>query len=320
MAVTSREGLKQYCLRELGFPVLEINVDDDQLEDRIDEALEYWRIYHNEGIEKVYLKHLIKATRLNINETNAIDYEVGSIIIGASSGAKAAVIVERNTPQDTNEIFVKVISGEFEDGETVTNGAIISTLIAENAVELGEIDLKYLPLSPLVYGVSKVIPIAGAQSSRSMFDMQYQLRLHDLYDLTSTSVIYYTQVMSHLALLDFELNGKPMFRFNKMQGRVYLDINWDYDVVPGEYVVVECYRALDPDQFNRIWSELWLKKYVAALFKKQWSTNLQKFSGLQLPGGVTLNGVEMYQQATQEIKELEDQLRSEEGILEWFMG
>jgi len=213
-----------------------------------------------------------------------------------------------------------MMSGEFEDGETIADGTNISTLIDEAAVELGEIDLKYVPLPDYIYGVSRVLPFAGTQTSKSMFDLQYQLRLNDLYDLTSTSVIYYKQVMAHLSLLDMELNGKPMFRFNKMQGRLYLDINWSWDVVPGEYVVLDCYRALDPNQFSRIWSELWLKKYVAALFKKQWGTNLSKFAGLQLPGGVTLNGIEIYQQAVQEIKELEEQLQSEQGVLEWYMG
>ena len=320
MAVTTREQLKEYCLRELGAPVLEINVDSEQLEDRIDEALEYWRLYHNEGIEKMYLKHLIKASRLYINESNARDYIIDTTIVGASSGAKARIVKELRSDPDDNEIVVRIESGEFEDGETITDGINISTLIVENAVELGEIDLKYLPLPNYIYGVSRVLPFAGTQTSKSMFDIQYQLRLNDLYDLTSTSIIYYKQVMSHLSLLDLELNGKPMFRFNKMQGRLYLDINWSWDVSPGEYVVLDCYRALDPNQFSRVWSELWLKKYTTALFKRQWSVNLKKFSGLQLPGGVTLNGSEMYQEAIQEIKELEEQLRSEQGPLEFYLG
>lgn len=320
MAVTSREGLKQYCLRELGHPVLEVNCDDDQLEDRIDEALEYWKMYHNEGIEKMYLKHKVNASKLYINENNARNYPINTVIIGATSGAKARIVSQHSYEPEDDEILIKVISGEFEDGETIADGVNISTLIADNAVVLGEIDLRYLPLPDYIYGVSRVLPFSGTQTSKSMFDLQYQLRLNDLYDLTSTSVIYYKQVMSHLSLLDMELNGKPMFRFNKMEGRLYLDVNWDWDVVPGDFVVIDCYRALDPNQFSRVWSELWLKKYTCALFKKQWATNLQKFAGLQLPGGVTLNGVEMYQQAISEIKELEDQLKNEQGCLEFFLG
>lgn len=331
MAVTTREGLKDYCLRELGAPVLEINVADEQLEDRIDEALEYWRLYHHEGIEKVYLKHKVTASRLNIVGANATSFANGSEIVGATSGAIAMVIEERGTIPTASSIICNIsqrstasfIDGEVINGTDTTGNPITATLTdieGSPAVVLGNIDTKYIELTDWVYGVSRVLPFAGTQTSKSMFDMQYQLRLNDLYDLTSTSVIYYTQVMSHLSLLDMELNGKPMFRFNRLQNRLYLDVQWDTDVAPGEYVVLECYRALNPSEFSRVWSEPWLKKYTAALFKKQWGTNLSKFAGMQLPGGVTLNGIEIYQQAIQEIKELEEQLKSEQGPLEWFMG
>lgn len=246
MAVTSREQLKQYCLRNLGAPVLEINVDDDQLEDRIDEALDFFRLYHYDGIEKVYLKH-------QITETD------------------------------------------------ITN--------------------KYIPMSPMVFGVSRVLPIAyGAANSKNLFDLQYQLRLNDLYDLTSTSIIYYTTVMQHLSLLDLMLNGHIMWRFNRFQDRMYLDIDWNNDVKPGMYVIVECYRALDPNEYTRLWGEPWLKHYVTALFKKAWGTNLKKFSGMQLPGGVTIDGDKLYDEAVSEMKDLEDELMNKAAPLDFFLG
>ena len=246
MAVASREDLKQYCLRALGAPVLEINVDDDQLEDRLDEALEFFRLYHYDGIEKVYLKHKV-------------------------------------TQED--------------------------------------IDNKYIPMSPMVYGVSRVLPItSGAASSKNIFDLQYQLRLNDLYDLTSTSVIYYSTVMSHLSMLDMVLNGHIMYRFNRYQDRLHLDINWDYDVKVDEYVIVECYRAMDFNTYTRIWSEPWLKHYTTALFKRAWAVNLKKFSGMQLPGGVTIDGQAMYEEAQSEIKDLEDELVNKAAPLDWFLG
>lgn len=246
MAVNSRQSLKEYCLRALGAPVLEINVDDDQLEDRIDEALEFFRLYHYDGIEKFYLKHKITQT-------------------------------------------------------DITN--------------------KYIPVSPLVYGVTRVLPIvSGAASSKNIFDLQYQLRLNDLYDLTSTSVIYYSTVMSHLSMLDMVLNGHIIYRFNRYQDRLYLDINWDYDVRENEYIIVECYRALDFDAYVRLWSEPWLKHYVTALFKRAWATNLKKFSGMQLPGGVTIDGQALYEEAQSEIKDLEDELVNKAAPLEFFLG
>lgn len=246
MAVTSREQLKQYCLRNLGAPVLEINVDDDQLEDRIDEALDFFRLYHYDGIEKVYLKHQITET---------------------------------------------------------------------------DIANKYIPMSPMVFGVSRVLPIAyGAANSKNLFDLQYQLRLNDLYDLTSTSIIYYTTVMQHLSLLDLMLNGHIMWRFNRFQDRMYLDIDWNNDVKPGTYIIVECYRALDPNEYTRLWGEPWLKHYVTALFKKAWGTNLKKFSGMALPGGVTIDGDKMYDEAVSEMKDLEDDLMNKSAPLDFFLG
>lgn len=322
MAVASRDQLKQYALRALGAPVLEINVDDDQLEDRIDEALEYWRQYHNEGIEKVYLKHQINASVLNLQESVAETFPLNGIVVGETSGATARVIEQSNKKSTGTELIVRYVTGVFVSGETITvqDGDVSATLTNTNFFVPGETELKYIQLPDIVYGVTRLLPFAGTQTSKSMFDIQYQLRLNDLYDLASTSIIYYKQVMGHLALLDLELNGRPMFRFNRMQSRLYPDINWDADIVPGNYVVLECYRALDPSTFSRVWNEAWLKHYTTALFKRQWGINLKKFSGVQLPGGVSLDGQALYDEAVGEIKELEDDLQTKSAPLEFFMG
>jgi hypothetical protein len=301
--------------------VLEINVDDDQLEDRIDEALEYWRQYHHEGIEKIYLKHQIRASRLTIVESNAGDYKLNGTITGQTSGAKAALTKQSDVSSSGSTIYIRNITGAFIDGEVIAaDDGTTSTLVAEDAVFIGEVDSHYIDLPDIVYGVTRVLPFAGTTVSKSMFDVQYQLRLHDLYDLTSTSIIYYKMVMGHLALLDMELNGKPMFRFNRLQSRIHLDINWQVDITPGDYVILECYRAMDPTTFPRVWNEAWLKHYGTALFKRQWGVNLKKFGGLQLPGGVTLDGQALYDEAMQEIKELEDDLVLKSAPLEFFMG
>lgn len=244
-AVTTRETLKQYALRALGAPVLEINVDEDQLEDRIDEALEYWKQYHYDGAERIYLKHVVTAADINN---------------------------------------------------------------------------KYIPVADSVYGITRVIPVSQTSSTKSLFDVQYQLRLHDLYDLTSTSLIYYKNVMAHIALLDMELNGPQLFRFNRLQNRLFIDLKWGTDVIDGSIIICEAYRAMDPQEFTKVYNEQWLKKYVTALFKKQWATNIKKFSGIQLPGGVTLDGDKLYDEATGEIKELEDELQNKSAPLEFFLG
>jgi hypothetical protein len=126
--------------------------------------------------------------------------------------------------------------------------------------------------------------------------------------------------MAHLDLLDFELNGPTSFRFNRTTNHLYLDINWESDVILGDYIIVQGYRALDPNEFSKVWNEPWMKHYIIALFKKQWATNIKKFSGIQLPGGVTLDGDKLYQEAVEEIEKLEDELQNKSAPLDFFLG
>lgn len=319
MPVSSRDGLKKYALRSLGAPVIEINVDDDQLEDRIDEALDYWRLYHYEGVEQIYMKHQIRASELNVVSGGA-QFEISEIITGQTSGATAHVTRETNRISTDTKIIVWKVTGTFVAGETITTPKHSAVLAAVNPVQLNEYDNRYIETPDYVWGVTKILSVGQASSSKNIFDLQYQLRLNDLYDLTSTSLIYYKTVMSHLALLDLELNGHQGFRFNRMMNRLFLDANWDTDFVLGDYIIVQGYRAMDPASFTKVWGEPWLKHYVTALFKKQWGTNMKKFGGLQLPGGVTLNGQETYDEAVGEIKDLEQDLMTKSAPLDFFLG
>lgn len=320
MAVNSKEQLKQYALRALGAPVVEINIDDDQLEDRLEEALEYWRIYHPDGVEKIYMKQIISASELRLTTNNAEQFPISAMVTGASSGATAIVTREKNREGAGNTILVVRVKGDFQAGEAVSDGTTTATLDALNPCVLGSYDKRYFEVPDLVYGITRVLPIYQSSSSTNIFDARYQLRLHDLYDLASTSIIYYKTVMSHIALLDFELNGHQMFRFNRRQSKLFLEIDWDSEVSLGGFVIVECYRALDPVEHSKVWDDQWLKQYVIALFKKQWGQNLSKFSGVQLIGGVTIDGDKIYQQGNDEVKELEIELREKAAPLEWFMG
>lgn len=317
MAVLTRQQLIDYCLRDLGAPVLEINVDDEQVEDRIDQAIEFFNLYHYEGIERVYLKHKIVPSKLNIIETNAALFSKS--IIGLSSGAKAIIV-----PNEVdNTIRVKGVVGEFIASEQVSDGINIATLLDTNFYIAGDTENKYIDVPDAVFGVSRVLPFNGATQGRSsdgLFNVQYQLRLNDLYDLSSTSIIYYKTVMSHLALLDLELNGHPVYRFNRMSGKLYLDVDWLNEIYVDDYIVVEAYRALDPTEFTKVYNEPWLKKYATALIKRQWGTNLKKFSGLALPGGVTLDGNGIFNEATQEIDILEKELMTKSAPLDFFLG
>lgn len=319
MAVATRDQLKQYALRALGAPVLEINVDDDQLEDRIDEALDYWRLYHYEGIEQIYMKQPIRASEIVLTTAVAANYQLAERITGATSGAYAEVVRESSRTSSGTLLLVKNIVGTFQAGESITgdhSGQIATTV----SITLREYDNRCIEIPDYVWGVTKILSVGQASSSKNIFDLQYQLRLNDLYDLTSTSIIYYKTVMSHLALLDLELNGHQGFRFNRLQNKLYLDANWQTDFILGDHIIIQGYRALDPTTFTKVWNEPWLKHYVTALFKRQWAVNIKKFSGIQLPGGVTLDGDKLYEEAMQEIKDLEDELQNKSAPLDFFLG
>lgn len=320
MATTSRDGIKQYALRALGAPVLEINVDDDQLEDRIDEALEYWRLYHYEGIEQIYMKQQIRASELYLVEPVGNLAIIGDRLVGVTSGATAEVCRESTRVSTGNMVLVKNVVGTFVPGETITVPNNPSLHVGSQGCVLGEYDKRYIDVPDYIYGVTKILSMGQASSSKNIFDLQYQLRLNDLYDLTSTSLIYYKTVMGHLALLDLELNGHQLYRFNRLQNRLYLDANWQTDFVLGDHIIVQAYRAMDPSTFTKVWNEPWLKHYITALFKKQWATNIKKFSGIQLPGGVTLDGDKLYSEAVSEIKDLEDELLTKSAPLDFFLG
>ena len=301
---STRAEFKTYCLRKLGFPVIEINVDDDQVDDRIDDALSYFQDYHFDGTEKMYMKHQLTAADIN---------------------------------------------------------------------------RRWIYCPDAVTFVTGVFPFDNSNASINMFDLRYQLRLHDLYDFTSVSYVSYEITMQHLRTLEMLFSGTPQFRFNRKQNKVFIDMDWTRDVRPGDYVIIECYRSLNPstvtltgtvsydansnvvtgygttfDQqflendfitFNGVdsfqvdkiqspttllirgpmvntaanvtatisgnpdvWGDRFLKKYATALIKMQWGNNLKKFSGVQLPGGVTLNGKEIYDEAVEEINHLEEEM------------
>ncbi len=299
----TRQQFKTYCLRRLGFPVIDINVDDDQVEDRIDDALQFFEDYHYDGTEKLYMKHQI---------TQA------------------------------------------------------------------DIDRRWIYCPDAVIFVTGVLPFDDSNSSINMFDLRYQLRLHDLYDFTSVSYVSYEITMQHIRTLNLLFSGTPQFRFNRKQNKVFLDIDWSRDVAVGEYVIIECYRSLRPDtvtltgtvttntssntvigtstvfdqelvendmiviegqelQVNEIkspteitlmnpvsvnvtggkievtgnadvWNDRWLKRYATALIKYQWGSNLSKFAGIQMPGGVTLDGPRIMEEAKEEISKIEEDM------------
>ena len=232
---TTKAEFKEYCLRKLGKPVIEINVDDDQVDDRIDEAIRYWYDYHFDGSDKTYYKHQITT-------------------------------------------------------EDLAN--------------------KYITLPENIIGAVRIFQI-GDPSIRAddLFNIRYQIALNDLYTLTNVSLVPYYMVMEHLALVTELLVGQQPIRYARHKDRLYIDMDWN--TVPiNSYLLVEAYEVVNPETYTDAWNDRWLQNYATALIKRQWGSNLTKFTGMSLPGGVQFNGEKIYDDAVAEIQKMEDEMIS----------
>ena len=266
---TTKATFKSYCLRALGFGVIDINVSDDQADDRIDEALQYFAQYHYDGIEKMYLKYKITETDITRARANAT-----------------------TTSADTVD---SSITASFEEGNN------------------------FIPMPSAVVSVSNIFDFTNAVQ-QNMFDIRYQLRLNDLYDFSSTSIIQYQMTMQQLDLLSHVLVGEVPIRYNQHQNRLYLDMDWE-QMTADEYLIIECYRKIDPATYTDIFDDIYLKRYATALIKRQWGANLSKFNGVATLGGVTMNGEQIYSQAIEEIQRLEEQIQlSFETPIDYMIG
>lgn len=246
---STRQGLIDYCLRRLGDPVIEINVDEDQIGDRVDEALQYFREFHSEATYRGYIQHLVTST-------------------------------------------------------DVTN--------------------KYIPIPSTVQQVTKLFKLQGGLFSRNMFSVKYQMHMNDIANMHSYigDLAYYEQVQQYLSLLDMRLNGTPQVDYVRKQNRLYIHGEFtDGDIKAGEYIVAEVYSVIDGNSHTAVWNDLWLKEYTTALIKHQWGSNLIKFEGMVMPGGVTLNGRQIYEDALQEIARLKEVIRLEHELpADFFVG
>ena len=306
---TTRQTLIDYCLRQLGHPVVEINVDDDQVEDAIDQALQFYREFHYDAIERVYLQHTITASTLHLSTLNAANFGAGEIVTGSTSGAKATVVGY----QAANILKIRDITGTYVTGENIVGGTsatIGTTASSGSLVTLGNYDNNYVELNDAVSGVIRTLPVNTMGSSGTdIFSLQYQLTQSDVFNLMSSSIIYYNQVQQHISLLDQLLIGEQPIRFNRHQNRLYIDTDWATKLLPDTKIIIECYRILDPATYVDVYNDLYLKRYATSLIKRQWGVNMKKFSGITMPGGVTLNGQVIYDEALAEIKDLEEMIR-----------
>ena len=315
---SSREELKQYCLRTLGQPVIEINVEDDQLEDRMDEGLQFFQEYHFDGVERMYNIHQITGSTVKI--ISGTGFTDGETITGGTSNATATLvsanstIITFKTHKDTNGTSNNDVTSSFSNGETITGSSSGTAAVADtdaSLVTFGDIDNHYITLNDSIIGVTGIFDIqdtGGGQTSSDLFSFRYQFHLNEMPYLTATSIINYKMSMQHLQLLNDMFVGKKPLRFNRHQNRLYLDLDWNNDDLDiDEYIVVEAYRIIDPATFTDVYNDMFLKRYVTALFKRQWGANLIKYEGVQLPGGTTLNGRTLFEEAITELRETEEQ-------------
>ena len=245
---SSRATLIDYCKRRLGEPVIEVNVDEDQVEDRIDEAIQYYQEYHSDATYRGYLKHQMTAS-------------------------------------------------------DITN--------------------QYVNIADTVLWIKRILPLSSSfGQSYNFFDIKYQMMLNDIADMNNFAgdLAYYEQLQQHLSLLDMKLNGTPQVEFSRRQNRLYIfgDIT-DEDIQEGEYVIAEMYSIVDPEAFGSVYNDMWLKQYTTALIKEQWGLNLMKFEGMQLPGGVIINGRQLYDDAQGELQDLREKIRLEHELPVDFM-
>ena len=266
---STREGFKDYCLRQLGAPVLEINVDDDQIDDLVDDALQFWQERHFDGTESQYLKY--KITQDDIDRGKA---RVGNQGAGITTTTDSATIT----------------------------GSSVGFNFEENS--------NFLKIPDDVIGVNKVFRFDSSSISSGMFSVKYQLFLNDIYWLGASELLSYSMVKSHLETIDRLLTTDKQIRFNKTQGKLYIDIEWNNATVE-DYIIIDCYRALDPSTNQLVWNNYFLKRYATALIKRQWGQNLIKFQGVKLPGGIELNGRPIYDDAERELTELRQAMISE---------
>ena len=266
---TSRTEFKEYCLRQLGAPVLEVNLATEQCDDLIDDAIQYFQERHFDGVSQVYMKY--RVTQEDIDRGRAStngNYGTAGIVTETASANIAGTATTFSYYQNSN----------------------------------------YLQIPPEVIGVTKIYHFDGLNTAtNNMFSVKYQLFLNDIYYWGSTEILSYAMTKTYLSDIQFLLTTEKQIRFNQRMDRLYLDVDWG-SLAVGDFIIIDCFRALNPNDYTRVWNDSFLKRYTAALFKRQWGQNLLKFQGVKLPGGVELNGRQIYDDGMKDLEIIREQM------------
>jgi len=271
---STRQELIDYCLRQLGAPVLEVNVADEQIQDLLDDALQYFQERHFDGVEQVYLKY--EVTQDDIDRGKARPPGVG--------GTTTAGIA--STSATTNIVGTATTFTYYENSN-------------------------YLQVPPNIFGINRVMQYDDAQSMSmsNMFSFKYQMFLNDVWNWGSMDLLSYSMSRSYLETINFLLNTHKQIRFNQRADRMYLDVDWG-QLRTGQFLIIDCWRALDGNDYARVWNDSFLKKYLTALIKRQWGMNLIKFQGVKLPGGLEFNGRQIYEDGQADLDKILEQMSS----------
>lgn len=317
-SIMSRQDLAEYCLRALGGGVIEIEVSADQLDDRVEEAIEYYTEYHYDGIERDYVVRKISATSFTV--VDASKFSVNEVINISSKSIKTSITaIDLLTNRITVGICEKAYGITLNVSDVITGQNSNSDII--QSVIMGDADNGYIVVPDTIVGVNRVLNLTSVLSSGDyMFNAQYQIMMSEIQNLTSSGSSYLYSALSYLSHLDYILRKERNFRFNRRENRIRLDISWKSDVKINDIVVVEVYRALDDSVFPKMLNDRWLKEYTTALIKKQWGANLKKYTGMQLPGGLQYDGQTIFNEAQKEIEELKDEALTSSAPLEFFVG
>ena len=357
---STRQELIDYCLRQLGEPVLEVNVDEDQLEDLVDDALQYFQERHMDGVERMFLKHQVSQWEIDTARTKQVgsigihsqsflgtlDVDVfannitipnhglatgtqifysfagaGHTSIGISSDTVLAGVgttsflgigtdsVELYAIADNrNEIRVAASLADAKAGTaiTFTSVGVGSTHFVSTKTEFTEAR-NYIEIPDHVIGVNGIFRFDDNTISQNMFSVSYQIFLNDVYNFSSVELLTYSMVKEYLETIQFLISPDKKVRYNKRGNRLYIDMDWQSQTA-NDYLVIDCYRILDPNSNTEVYNDSFLKRYLTSLIKRQWGQNLMKFQGVQLPGGITLNGRQLYEDALRELAELQQRM------------
>ena len=267
----SRSELIDYAKRQLGSPVIEINVADEQCEDCLDDAFQMWQERHYDGVVKIPMKYQITADDIN-----------------------------RGTGSNGVGIVTTTVTQPASTGIGTTSGADATFKYTENS--------NYIKMPDTIVGVNKIYRFDGSNTmTNNMFSVKYQLFLNDVYYFNSIELLTYAMTKTKLEDIDFLLNTEKQIRFNVRQERLYLDIDWN-SLSIGDYIIIDCWRILDPSQSTKVFNDRFVKRYYTALLKRQWGSNMMKFQGVKLPGGIELNGRQIYDDAQLEIDKIYERM------------